>query len=242
MRKRGIALVCAAVLLMTGCGAILPEMTDEESNLIGEYAAITLLKYDANSRSRLVDLTQVEEKTEADVSSVPETPSPEESPTQQAPDISDTPVIDNRDENNYGTDSVESFLELPEGVSVVYTGYQLCQSYPEEENRYFALDAAEGKELLVLCFSLQNNSGTTQELNLMERRDNYKLTINGNYSKTALPTMLINDLAAYKGTIPDGGAEEVVLVIEIEPEQVSTVETIALRLKNESKTSTIQLQ
>lgn len=242
MRKRGIALACAAVLLMTGCGAILPEMTDEESNLIGEYAAITLLKYDANSRSRLVDLTQVEEKTEADVSSVPETPSPEESPTQQAPDISDTPVIDNRDENNYGTDSVESFLELPEGVSVVYTGYQLCQSYPEEENRYFALDAAEGKELLVLCFSLQNNSGTTHELNLMERRDNYKLTINGNYSKTALPTMLINDLAAYKGTIPDGGAEEVVLVIEIEPEQVSTVETIALRLKNESKTSTIQLQ
>lgn len=242
MRKKGIALVCVAALLMTGCGAILPEMTDEESNLIGEYAAITLLKYDANSRSRLVDLSQVEEKTESGVPAVPETPSSEESPTQQSTDISDTPVIDNRDENNYGTDRVESFLELPEGVTVVYTGYQRCQSYPEETNQYFVLDATEGKELLVLCFSLQNNSGTPQELNLMERRDNYRVTINGNYSKTALPTMLINDLSAYKGTIPDGSAEEVVLVIEIEPEQVSTVETIALRLKNESKTSTIQLQ
>lgn len=242
MRKKGIALACAAVLLMTGCGADLPEMTDEESNLIGEYAAITLLKYDANSRSRLVDLSQVEEQTKTEVPSVPETPSSEGSSTQQTPGISDTPVIDNRDEKSYGTDSVESFLNLPEGVSVVYTGYKLCQSYPEEENRYFALDAAEGKELVVLCFNLQNDSGMQQELNLLGRRDNYRVTINGNYSKTALPTMLINDLSAYKGTISDGSAEEVVLVIEIEPEQVSTVETIALRLKNESKTSTIQLQ
>lgn len=240
MRKRGMALVCAASLLLTGCGAVIPEMTDEESKLIGEYAAITLLKYDADSRSRLVDLTQIEQEPEAPAGS--ETPEAKEDQPQKTPGISDTPVIDNRGEENNGADSMESFLELPEGVSVVYTGYKLCQSYPEEENQYFVLDATEGKELFVLRFNLQNNSGAAQEFDLMHRKDNYRVTINGSYARTALPTMLTNDLSAYMGTIPDGGTEEVVLLVEVEPEQVEVVNTIALRLKNETKTYTIQLQ
>ena len=37
------------------CGNEIPDLTEEESQRIGEYAAVTLLKYDANNRSRLVD-------------------------------------------------------------------------------------------------------------------------------------------------------------------------------------------
>ena len=243
MRKKGIALMCAAALLMTGCGTVLPNLTDEEADIIGEYAAIKLLKYDANSRSRLVDLSQVQEKEEPYKPASPNPSVPEESQAEEPPDIPDTPVIDNRVEGNLGADSMESFLDFPEGLSIVYEGYKLCQSYPEEEDQYFMLEASAGKELLVLQFSLQNLSGGTQELNLINRSDSYRLTINGNYAKMALKnTLLPDDLATYKGSLPAGGTKEAALLFEIEPEQMGTVTTLSLLLKNESKTYTIQLQ
>ena len=49
------ALLCAMMLSMTACGNEIPDLTEEESQRVGEYAAVTLLKYDANNRSRLVD-------------------------------------------------------------------------------------------------------------------------------------------------------------------------------------------
>ncbi len=241
MKKRKIALICAAALLMTGCGATLPEMTDEQADAIGEYAAITLLKYDANSRSRLVDLSQVEQKTEPVLPAEPK-PAPTEEIQQENPsEEPETPVIDHRGEDNVGADSVESFLEMPEGVSVLYTGYDTCESYEEEGSLYLALEASADKELLVLRFALQNTSETDQEINLAGRRDSYRATINESYTRTALTTMLNKDLSTYMGTVPAGGTEEVVLLFEIDPEQAGSVETISLNLKNDSKTYTIQL-
>ena len=47
------ALLCTMMLSMTACGNEIPDLTEEESQRVGEYAAVTLLKYDANNRSRL---------------------------------------------------------------------------------------------------------------------------------------------------------------------------------------------
>ena len=60
------ALLCAMMLSMTACGNEIPDLTEEESQRIGEYAAVTLLKYDANNRSRLVDPEVVIAKLEKD--------------------------------------------------------------------------------------------------------------------------------------------------------------------------------
>lgn len=237
MKKQGIALVCVAVLLMTGCGAVLPEMTDEQADAIGEYAAITLLKYDANSRSRLVDLSQIKE--EAVLPEELETLPQEEKQPEEIPDVSDTPAADHQED--MWADSMESFLELPEGISVTYLGYETCQSYQEENSLYFALEAAEGRELLVLRFSLQNHSEADCMVDLVDRKDQYRVTVNGSYTRIALTTMLANDLSTYMGTVPAGGAEDVVLLLEIAPEEVGTVENITLNLKDDSNAYTIQL-
>lgn len=242
MKKQRIGILCLSALLLSGCGAELPNMTDEDANAIGEYAAILLLKYDANSRSRLVDLSQVEVLDAAQEPSAAEPePLPEPMPSEEAPDLQDTPVIDASASGLETSGSLESFLALPAGVSLASTGYELSQSYQGEVSSYFALEAAEGKELLVLQFDMQNLSGASQEINLLDRRDSYRVTVNGNYSKTALPTMLIDDLSTYKGTLADGSTEKVVLVFEVEPVQMSSVDSITLNLKNDSKTYTIQI-
>lgn len=240
MKKNGMALICAAALLMTGCGAVLPDMTDEQADLIGEYAAITLLKYDANSRSRLVDLSKVEEKAEPETPAVQESTPAQESTSEESSDVPETPVIDNRNPNNGGADSVESVLELPEGVTVEYAGYEVCQDY-QDGSQYFVLEASEGKQLLVLYFNLKNVSGMAQDIDLLSGRSSYRVTVNGSYTRSVLTTMLDNDLSTYMGSIADGGAEEVVLLLEVDTEQADNIQTVSLQLKNESKTYTIKL-
>ena len=164
-----------------------------------------------------------------------------EKPSEETPDIPDTPVIDISASGLETVGSLESFLELPEGLSLVNTGYELCQSYQGAAGSYFALEASEGKELLVLQFTLQNQSGASQEINLLDRQDNYRVTVNGSYNKTALTTMLTDDLSTYKGTLAAGSTEKVVLVFEVDPVQTGSVDSITLSLKNDLKTYTIQV-
>ena len=212
MKKIGIGIVCMAALLMTGCGADLPDMTDEEINTIGEYAAITLLKYDVNARSRLVDASVLEELQNIPEPELPSVPEQKPEPEPEPEPATEVPVVDNSVAGEMTAESLESFLELPEGVNLSFTEYEVCQSY-QEDNQYFSLDASEGKELLVLHFTLRNASGSDQSINMLARRDKYRVTVNGSSTRNALPTLLTNDLTTYKGTLGKGAAKDVDLVI-----------------------------
>lgn len=236
MKNKLVILGLSVVCIFCGCGGKFPEMTAQEEEMIGEYAAITLLKYDANSRSRLVDLTQIEipETGEAPAESIPE-PGPVEEPS-----VPDTPVIEIGEETS-GPDSLESYFELAEGVTINYIGEEICQSYSMGETDYFSLEASPGKSLLVLSFQINNASGADQTIDMLSRKDTYRVTVNGNYNRTSLPTLLTNDMSTYRDTIASGGSATVVLIIEVDQEQAGAVSSISLNLKNESKTYTIQL-
>lgn len=242
MKKKIVAVVCIIPLLLSGCNSEFPDLTDEQAKVIGEYAAVTLLKYDANNRSRLVDLSQVEEKPVAEI-----TPEVEKQPELEPPKEPEAvkPVDPEKPEQNAkgeeAVSSIEEFLDLPEGVSVSYVGYDLCQSYQDKDSLYFIIEASEGKELLVAKFELTNDSSAAQEINLLDRRDNYRLTVNESYTRTTLTTLLENDLSTYMGTLESGVSKEVVLLIEVDAADATNVQNISLNLKNELKTCTIQL-
>ncbi|MBR1855096.1 MAG: hypothetical protein IJ794_18485 [Lachnospiraceae bacterium] len=243
MKKKGkllflTALTSVCVVSLTGCGGTLPEMTDDQANAIGEYAAVTLLKYDANSKSRLVDLAmleKVEEIEQQPVQPVPETQGSDSVEPEQQP-----AVIDNT--ANVGevmAASMEEFLELPDGMTLSYTGYEMTQSYREEGDLYFALEASAGKELMVISFSLENQSGEDKELRLIDLRNSYRVTVNDEYTRTALTTMLGNDLSTFIGTLKAGESRTLVLLIEVDPDKVPQVDTITLKFKN-TETSFVQ--
>ncbi len=244
MKKKIVAGICMLTLGLTGCGSDFPNLSDEEASAIGEYAAITLLKYDANSRSRLVDLSEVDASLEE--SEEPQKPivgeNKQEEIVEQEPDTPPTQenIIDvNQQENT--CNSMEEFLELPELVKVSYVGFELSPSYQEEGNSYFVLEASEDKELLVLKFDIQNDSAEAQEINLLARMDNYRITVNESYTRAALTTMLSNDMSTYVKVLDSGEKAGVVLLMEVDSTIVENLESISLNLKNESKIYTIQL-
>jgi hypothetical protein len=237
-----VALIIGASML-AGCGSVIPEMTQEEEEAVGEYAAMTLLKYDANYRSRLVDLSLVEKKVTKELEAE------QKKQEEEAKKAEEAAAAENKSNANTAADSTEivqsvgsiaEFLELPDGVSITYSSMKVCDSYPDDgqAGSFFTLDASSGKKLLVLNFLMSNNSGADQEINIFEKNPVCKVTVNGNYTRTALVTMLTNDLSTYMDTLNAGAAEEVVLLIEIDESMASEINTVSLTMKNSENTYT----
>ena len=57
----------------------------------------------------------------------------------------------------------------------------------------------------------------------------------------ALPTLLPNDMSTYVDTLPAGGEQELVLLVEVNEDVANDIQNLSLRLKNESNEYTIQL-
>lgn len=206
----GIAVLC--LVLFTGCGAALPPMTDEQQEAIVEYAAALVVRHTKDYDSRLVDLSLYEEKEPEEV----------EEPEQGGMDeIADTPVIDNSADNYNGEEAVYQSIDtllVPEGVTIIYEGSKTLDSYPEGEDDapYFALDAAIGKKLLVLTFSLENTTGEEKNVDIFTIAPRCAVRINGTERVYVTPTLLLDDLGTYKGSLAAGENVSLVLIAEID--------------------------
>ena len=215
MRKAGTFLCgILAAALMTGCGSVMPDLTQEETDLISEYAVGILLKYDKKHGSRLIDTTVYEDV--ADVTE--ETPEeiPEEEPESPA---DDTEVIDvSHDEETAAVPAtIEEYYGI-EGIKFQYLGYDLTQSYPSDTdggNLFFAMDATDGAQLLVLRFMASNVSSYDLNLNMLNVGAKFRVSVNGEARQNVLTTMLLDDMQSYNDVIPAGSSVELVSIVEV---------------------------
>ncbi len=242
-KRKWLMILIAVVVSLTGCGSIMPETTDEQMNVIGEYAAVQLLKYAANSRSRLVDAEtiEMEEKRQTAWENAKRkepisTPEPE---GMRA--VDDTPVVELGEQGTGGVASLEEYYGLTQGLSMTYSSYQICDSYsPEGEDGFLNLSAANGKKLLVLSFQIENTTDSEQAVDLFAKNGIYRVTVNGSYTRNALITTLLNDITTYISTLSAHSSGELVMVVEIEQTIADNITSIAINLKNEGKSYTIQ--
>lgn len=241
----GGAAALLAITIMTGCGNAIPELNDQQQELVVEYAAGMALKYDVNRESKLVELTLEQEapapEEEAPVQEADtdtenaETAAPDtDQPDEALPDVT---VIDNTQST-----SIEAFLNM-DAVTFTYTGCETYDFYPDEtleEEFYFVMNATQGNKLLVLKFMAENVSGADAVLDMNQSETRYTLTVNGE-RKNALTTMLLNDLAHYQGTIAPGESVELVLVCEVPNDQAEMTPALELTMKNVDNSATISL-
>ncbi len=243
--KKTSLLLCSIgmAVLLTGCGDAMPELTQEENDIITEYAVGLLLKYDKNHESRLVDLTEYEEEQD-NADEEAELPKEEEvMPEEKAENpISDTEVIDASEEEAVAS-SIEEFYGM-DGFSFQYTGCELLSEYPQaadnEADAFFAMQATPGTRLLVLKFQVTNNSAAQQELDMLGYDMKSRVSVNGEPSKRTLSTMLLNDLQTYKSVMEAGASTELVSIVEV-PEDTS-VDTVSMILANGSDSAELVLQ
>lgn len=238
--KKWNVLLCsmAAAFMMTGCGEM-PDLTQEETELISEYAVGVLLKYDMGHRSRLVD-TSVYEEEETEL---PEEESQEEDAepeTEEPAEVVD--VSQDEEEAQPMISSVEEYYGIP-NVTISYTGYEMADSYPPSEEGavpVFSMDASSGMQLLVLKFNVQNISGQDQQMDMLGYGATFRVSVNGEASKGALATMLTNDMQTYDGVIPANTLVEMVSIVEVP--QGTNVGSIEFILRGNGEDGTLTLQ
>ncbi len=228
----------ALILLLNGCGNAIPDMTQEQQDMVTEYAAQLLLKYDANYKSTILTEEQSREAEEelirdAELAALIQ----ERQEMQQAaagnesggegekPSEPEAPVY---------TD-VDSFLGLSDSVEIEYAGYLVCDSYPEstEANDWqgVARATSTNSKLVVFTFTLKNVSGGDYLLDMASLGAKFSFRINGNITKTSLTTLLTNDLMMYRDTIPAGETINAVLLIEMPASDTENFDSIKMTMK-----------
>lgn len=239
-------LICVGSVLLgimafvSGCSNEIPELNENDQEAVVEYAADIVKKYDKRHVGRLKEVTQEETAAEKETAAESEqaAPSPEASSLQPDPDVE---IIDPFGGSGVPAEvSLENFLQM-DGVTFTYTGYETLQSYPPAgDGVYFSMNATPGTTLLVLKFTANNQAGEDRELDMLGTGVRFRVTVNEE-TKNALSTMLLNDLATYKGTLEAGGSTELVVVREIPEEQAASIDGLSVIAKSEDTTATISL-
>lgn len=197
-------------LLLTGC-ELVPSvnLTEEQSELVAEYAAGLLMKYDASHVNGLMKIT--------DDPIIILSPKPEIENKNEEIDEDSVAVSDSV--------SAAAVQVLPEvavamGIpdfSVTYKDYEICDIFPETETEklFFSMQAQEGYKLLILHFELTNPSDMPMECDVVTNAPLFRLLINDSERVNMQTTILMNDLGSYKETIDAGATEDTVMVFEI---------------------------
>lgn len=228
-----------------GCGSYIPELSEEESTLISEYAAGLMLKYNSNSQSRLVDTSIVPEEElellnpsveeEANQEAESETNIPEGSTTENV--IEETPIVEVAEAVDIAT--ILGYSDL----SIQYMDYSVQRSYPAEgdEDFFLAFDATEGNELVIFRFQLSNASENQQTVNFLEKNLSTKIILNETETYRTLKTLLLDDFNSYIDEVEPLGIRTLVLLIEVPIEEVEFMESADLQIKTQGNTEKIPL-
>lgn len=212
-RMKKAVILCAAALLLSGCGEAPYELTESEESLIVNYASQAVAKFNIKQKDGLtyVDVSALEEDTQETEEPESEEPQTTEEPENQ----SDAGTSDGTtDSNDTETATGKSLQEVfgADGLSVTYAGYELTKDYVESD--YFALEASAGKQYLVLNIDLANTGDTDLPIDVLALQPTFQVTADGEVIPAAV-TFLMNDFSTYQGTVAAGDTVRTVLLFEI---------------------------
>lgn len=255
--KKGkiLGVLAMTIMLLTGCADAMPELTREESDMIAEYAAGLLLKYSSTYNYRLLDEKTIEEmlqaialeqelleasmqeqftEEESTETEGTETANPEAEGESEPQPEENVPIV---------TEDLDADLAQVlglEGISMQYQSYGVYDSYPES-GKGFSVDADQGKTLLVVRFDIENVEGEEIYCNLFDLSLKIRFRVNG-VSKSALTTMLPNDIGSYMETIPAGETREIVAVAEIDSISMEEIDALEMQISDSFGSCTLQLR
>lgn len=248
-----LGLLAAASFILTGCIDSMPELTDEQTEMISEYSARLLLKYSSNYNYRLADdrvlaeailqeeLLEDAQEEASEQPDIPEQTDENESGTQeqasepqaeeQEPTGVEVLVTDEAD--------IAELLGI-DGAAIKYQSFEVCSSYPKESSG-FSVTAAQGKKLLVVHFDIESATGEDAECNLLDQNLSIRMNVNGRSLKV-MNTLLPNDISSYIDTIHAGDVQEVVALAEMADMEDADIETLTMRISANSGSFDIQLR
>ena len=244
--KRGIFRTSVAVfsiLMLVGC-AELPNITDQQANLVAEYAGGVLLRYSSKYALRLVKNDADEDGVEDSVNDVvsgaaatmePEaspgvtaspTPSPEPS-TSAGPETSADPNASAAPEESSTPEPTEEpTVSLDElyhikGLKFTYSSAKYANRYPSVDDAV-EITSQDDQVLYIVNFKIKNTGSKSVRVNLTSRPFHYELSVGGD---TYLPTLSLlpnGGLNYLMTTIKPGKTEKASLIFNVDKDKKGT--------------------
>lgn len=229
-----LAITGLSMILLTGCASSI-SLTDNESDIVAEYVAGLVFKFDKNYEEALIDPEEDGEENEV-VATLTPTTSP--SPTSVEGEN-----VDSTKKGNSNTDAnIQANSDLAEVIgfkklSIEYSGYEVKENLSDS---YFNIESGEGKKLLIAKFKLKNNTKKDVTLNLSNTEVLYQLDINtGNFQKPLL-TFLDNDLRLIDTAVKANSTLDTVLVFTV-PDNVN-LDVVNVIISRAHKTAIVKLK
>lgn len=247
MRKRGGVLALSmACCLLTGCGNVIPELTEEEASLIATYAADVVLESSKEDNSRLMDTeeeTQRREELSEKVEALRERKTQEEAEEkQQKEGNASGNTSGNTAPGEQMVENIAGFIGL-DGFQVSYDGYMIEKSYSADAESEWepTFDATSGENLLVIKLKVTNITDMPAVADVLSKEMMFSIRGDNNINSMALVTMLLNDFAFAQDEIGAGESRDYVLITQID-EDITEVNSLTLHMKKGEESANVILQ
>lgn len=260
-------MICIFSTMVTGCKKeeetlVSVEVEAEEENMFGltadeqkmyaEYAAGVLMKYNAGSNLRLLEGQKLTNEMAAEERQREQAAKRAQAVAEYEAGKSQGNKKDNESQTGSSSASSQSsgvnyITDMSKAVdinafTITYAGYEVSDSYPSSgEDVLLAVDAAQGKDLLITKFLVSNISGQTEHFDMFSKQAKYKLNLGGTAYKSQY-TLLLDDLSMYKGDVDAGAVIETVLIFEIPESAASSLDEMVLSVTAGDGVSSMKLQ
>lgn len=248
--KRGYlysVVLFSVCILLSGCASI-PELNNEQEEMVTEYAASLLLKYDSENHSRLVPIDSYisaystakkmhddAEKQYYDAIAAEEEARKAETKAQEELNSKSAEIAGEMHASD-GTGgarvvdarSISDFIGAL-GFSIEYAGFDLLDSYPEDmDDLFFSIDATTGNDLLVIYFNVTNLMSETSQLDIFNMGPIFKISVNGGRYSSVFKALVEDDMSVYLGSFNGNESKRLVLITEVS--EGTSVSELGLRI------------
>lgn len=238
--KRILCLVLTvSVVSLTGCMGV-KDMSEEQSDLVAEYAAGVLLRYSDKYERRLITKEQREKQDETEAEATPSPPvatptatmAPESTTgTEPTASGSDTPEVTAVPEV-----SLDELYQL-EGIKVSYDSCRFTKRYGSSQIR-----ADKGQTLFVVTFALKNVSGAGKKVSLMDRRNiTYTLDVDGSQYSPGINMLPNGGMDYLETSIAKGKTDKAVLIFQMDAGKQSA-SSMTLTIEEGNKRTGLKLK
>ena len=226
-------------------------LTESEQKMYAEYVAGVLMKYNAGTNMRVLEgqtLINQEAKEQAAKEQADRRAqaAAEYEANKNSSSKKDSPSSGSGSSGSSEGTGISYISDMSAATgtnafSITYDGYEITDSYPSSgDDIFMAMDATQGKLLLVTKYRVTNISGQTENFNMFSKQAKFRLNLNGERYKSQY-TLLLDDLSMYKGDIDAGATIDTVLIFEIPEAVASGISDMVLSITVGNEVSSMQL-
>ena len=261
MKKR-VLFLCVVLLGLCGCGQSVITMSEEEEELIADYAAGALMKFSpaypegltyVSNATYEAELAKEAAKEAAKQEALEEETTDGENVSSGGSSNGSSSSSPGNGTSGFGADAsgdAQVTVRTPEtalsevydfgGATLVFKDVNTAEYYVQDD--YYSMVPSAGNVYLLMDFTLRNDTDATITIDILSSDVAFSVQIGESTVSKAVTTILSEDLTTMFAQLSPGAEEDAVLIFEIPQGSVTADSTFTLRATVDGKTGVLHLE